>query len=73
MRNEVCEVDRPHLVRDTFKKSAWVHDRAGVDDSLRRYHLGPLRAPPLQAFPKPDPQLLHWHATEVFKEPGTIP
>lgn len=41
----------------------------GADAALGRYHGAPLRAPPLEGFPKPDALFLRWHRKEVFKEP----
>ena len=42
---------------------------AGVTAALGRYHGEPLRAPPLEGFPQPDPKFLSWHRKEVFKVP----
>ena len=40
---------------------------AGVETALRRYHGEPLRAPPRGGFPKPAPEFLVWHRSEVFR------
>ena len=45
---------------------------AGVETALRCYHGEPLRAPPQAGYPKPNPEFLVWHRSEVFREPEVV-